>query len=47
MPFHHIVLNPELYNRTLNTDFFNKKRRRETINQMLDCILYAQIKEEG
>lgn len=47
MPFHHIVLNPELYNRILNTDFFNKKRRRETINQMLDCILSAQFKEEG
>jgi len=39
IPFHHIVLNPELYNRNLETDFFDEKKRGEKINQMIDCIL--------
>ncbi|OQB24474.1 MAG: putative DNA-binding transcriptional regulator [Firmicutes bacterium ADurb.Bin182] len=46
IPFHHIVLKPELYGRYLNTDFFDEKKRKQTINQMVDCILFKRIKEE-
>lgn len=45
MPFHHIVLSPELYNRYLDTDFFDDQKREQKINQMVDCLLSARIKE--
>lgn len=43
LPFHHIVLAPELYNEYLNTDFFDEQQRRQKINQMIDCVLAANI----
>jgi len=45
LPFHHIVLDPELYNRYLKTDVFNEQQRREKINQMIDCVLAGSGKE--
>ena len=45
VPFHHIVLKPEFYSRYLDTDFFDDKKRRQKINQMVDCILSGRIKE--
>ena len=45
VPFHHIVLKPELYSRYLNTDFFDEKERKQKINQMIDCTLFGRIKE--
>lgn len=45
IPFHHIVLKPEFYNKYLDTDFFDDKRRKQKISQMIDCILSGQIKE--
>lgn len=45
MPFHHIVLKPEQYNRYLDTDFFDETKRNQKINQMVDCILSEQNKE--
>lgn len=42
MPFHHIVLEPERYNQYLGTDFFNAQKRKEAINQMVDCVLSGQ-----
>jgi AcrR family transcriptional regulator len=45
IPFHHIVMNPELYGKYLDTDFFDEKKREQTINQMIDCILTGRIKE--
>lgn len=44
IPFHHIVLQPELYNRNLNTNFFDHKKRVQKINQMVDCVLSGKIK---
>lgn len=46
VPFHHIVLNPVFYNRYLDTDFFDEIKREQKINQMIDCVLVAQEKEE-
>ncbi len=45
IPFHHIVLKPEFYNRYLDTDFFDEKERKQKINQMVDCVLSGRIKE--
>lgn len=45
IPFHHIVLKPEFYNRYLDTDFFDEKKRNQKINQMIDCVLLRRIKE--
>lgn len=45
IPFHHIVLDPELYNKYLDTDFFDEKKRKQKINQMVDCILSEQSKK--
>ena len=42
IPFHHIVLNPEYYNRWLGTDFFDRAKRKQKINQMVDCILFKE-----
>lgn len=39
LPFHHIVLEPELYGRLLDSDFFDKQKRDQKINQMIDCVL--------
>ncbi|MEN6317080.1 MAG: TetR/AcrR family transcriptional regulator [Clostridiaceae bacterium] len=39
LPFHHIFLEPELYGRLLDTDFFNKQKRDQKINQMIECVL--------
>lgn len=44
IPFHHIVLNPEYYNRWLGTDFFDREKRKHKINQMVDCILFKEVK---
>lgn len=45
IPFHHIVLKPEFYNRYLDTDFFDDKKRKQKINQMINCVLSGHIKE--
>ncbi len=45
IPFHHIVLKPEFYSRYLGTDFFDEKKRKQKINQMVDCVLSGRIKE--
>lgn len=47
MPFHHIVLDPELYSGYLDTDFSDEKQRRQKINQMIDCVLAGLTKEVG
>lgn len=39
LPFHHIVLEPELYGKVLGTDFFDKQKRDLKINQMISCAL--------
>ncbi len=39
LPLHHIFLEPELYGRLLDTDFFDKEKRNQKINQMIECIL--------
>ena len=39
LPFHHIFLEPELYGRLLDTDFFDKQKRDQKINQMIGCVL--------
>jgi len=46
VPFHHIVLTPEIYSVYLNTDFFDKEKRGEKIEQMVDCALSGQAREE-
>jgi len=43
IPFHHIVLEPELYSRYLDTDFFDEKKRKKKIDQMIDCALFGRI----
>ncbi|MDF2479517.1 MAG: uncharacterized protein K0S24_5000 [Sphingobacterium sp.] len=45
IPFHHIVLEPELYSRYLDTDFFDEKLRKQKIDQMINCALSGRIKE--
>jgi hypothetical protein len=45
IPFHHIVLEPELYSRYLDTDFFDEKMRKQKIDQMINCALSGRIKE--
>lgn len=45
IPFHHIILDPELYNVNLDTDFFDEQKRKQKINQMIDCALAGRIKE--
>lgn len=45
IPFHHIVLNPEFYSRYLDTDFFDEEKRKQKINQIVDCVLSGRIKE--
>lgn len=45
LPFHHIVLDPELYNKYLSTDFSDEEQRRQKINQMVDCVLAGVLKE--
>lgn len=44
IPFHHIVLEPELYSRYLDTDFANEKMRKQKINQMINHVLTRQTK---
>ncbi|QOR35168.1 TetR family transcriptional regulator [Clostridium sp. 'deep sea'] len=44
IPFHHIVLEPELYSRYLDTDFANEKMRKQKINQMINHVLSRQTK---
>ena len=44
IPFHHIVLEPELYSRYLDMDFFNEKMRKQKIDQMINCALSGLIK---
>lgn len=39
MPFHHIMMDPELYNGYLNTDFFDEQKRKKKIDQMIDSAL--------
>jgi len=39
LPFHHIFLEPEFYGRLLDTDFFDKQKRDQKINQMIGCVL--------
>jgi len=39
LPFHHIMLETELYNGYLSTDFFDKQKRDRTIAQIIDCTL--------
>lgn len=46
IPFHHIVLKPEFYNKYLDTDFFDENKRKHKINQMINCVLSGRIKEE-
>jgi len=43
LPFHHIILNPELYGKLLNTDFFNKQDRDQEIDRMISFILIGSI----
>jgi AcrR family transcriptional regulator len=45
IPFHHIVLKPEFYSRYLDTDFFDEEKRKQKINQIVDCVLSGRIKE--
>ncbi len=45
IPFHHIVLEPELFSRYLYTDFFDEKMRMQKIDQMINCALSGRIKE--
>lgn len=45
IPFHHIVMKPEFFNRYLDTDFFDEKKRKQKINQMINCALSERIKE--
>lgn len=42
IPFHQIVMYPELYNEYLGTDFFEKKQRDETIIMMIENALRIQ-----
>lgn len=44
IPFHHIVLEPELYSRYLDTDFYDDKMRKQKINQMINHVLSRQTK---
>lgn len=46
LPLHHFLLEPEIYNTYLNTDFFNETQRRQKINQIIDCILVKISKED-
>lgn len=39
LPFHHIVIEPELYGAYLKTDFFDEKQRRLKIKEMFECVL--------
>lgn len=39
LPFHHIVLEPELYGEILGTDFADKEKRDLKIDQMISCAL--------
>lgn len=41
LPFHHIVIEPQLYGRYLGADFFDSNQRDAKINEMIDCILSA------
>jgi len=45
LPFHHIVLEPELYNKCLDVDFFDERQRAQKINRMIDCVLAGASKE--
>lgn len=45
LPFHHIVQDPELYNKYLDTNFFDEQQRRQKINQMIDCVLAGLSRE--
>jgi len=39
LPFHHIVLYPDVYKNYFHTDFFDEKQRTQMINKMVDSIL--------
>jgi len=45
LPFHHIVVDPDLYGKYLGADFFDEKQRRRKINQMVDLVLARYDKE--
>lgn len=45
LPFHHIALEPDLYGRLLDTDFFDKSKRDQKINQIFDCVLAGLSRE--
>ena len=44
LPLHHIFLEPELYGRLLETDFFDKQKRDQKINEMIGCVLAGSSK---
>jgi len=46
LPFHHIVVDPDLYGKYLGADFFDEKQRRRKINQMVDLVI-ARLDKEG
>ncbi|MBN2050365.1 MAG: TetR/AcrR family transcriptional regulator [Spirochaetales bacterium] len=39
LPFHHLVIDPEIYGNYLKADFFDPLQRKNKINEMIDCIL--------
>lgn len=39
LPFHHLVIDPDIYGDYLKADFFDPIARRNKINEMIDCIL--------
>jgi len=45
IPYHHIVVDPELYGKHLDTDFFDEGKRKQKIQQMVDCIVFGRIGE--
>lgn len=47
LPFHHIILETELYNQQLNTNFFDVQKRKEKIGQIIDCVLDGLPKAVG
>lgn len=43
LPFHHIILEPELYGRILGTHFFNKQKRDIKINEMMMGVIKGVV----
>ena len=46
IPFHQIVMYPDLYGKYLDTDFFDKNKRDETLVKMIDRALGEQKEDE-